>query len=97
MNNVDEIGTLQENKELDNLINSQEMKDLDDLMGAIEEDREHYYTEIFDTLMYEQVAYWSVSFNDFFRTVWKRRELEEQEGQELQRGNLRTRWHLYKH
>ena len=57
MNNVDEIETLQENKELDNLINSQEMKDLDDLMGAIEEDREHYYTEIFDTLMYEQVTY----------------------------------------
>ena len=60
MNNVDEIGTLQENKELDNLINSQEMKDLDDLMGAIE-DGEHYYTEIFDTLMYEQVTCWFVS------------------------------------
>merc|ERR1712210_363189 len=59
MNNVDDIGTMQENKEVDDLMNSKEMKDLDDLLESIE-DREEYYTEIFDTLM----------------TVWKRRELE---------------------
>ena len=56
MNNVDEIGTLQEKNEMDDLMNSQDMKDLDDLLGSIE-NRDHYYTEIFDTLMYEQVAY----------------------------------------
>ena len=55
MNNVDDIGTMQENKEVDDLMNSKEMKDLDDLLESIE-DREEYYTEIFDTLMYEQVA-----------------------------------------
>ena len=55
MNNVDDIGTMQENKEVDDLMNSKEMKDLDDLLESIE-DREEYYTEIFDTLMYEQLG-----------------------------------------
>merc|ERR1712130_810982 len=72
MNSEDEIETmLQEKKELEDLVNSQEMKDLDELLESIE-DRDHYYSEIFDTLM----------------TVWKQRELE---GEELQRGNNRTR------
>ena len=88
MNSEDEIETmLQEKKELEDLVNSQEMKDLDELLESIE-DRDHYYSEIFDTLMYELVTCWSVGFNDVFRTVWKQRELE---GEELQRGNNRTR------
>ena len=53
MNNVEE--TLQEKKEMEDLINSQEMKDLDNLLESIE-DRDSYYTQIFDTLMYEQVT-----------------------------------------
>ena len=48
MNNMDEIE--QEKKEMDDLMNSQEMKDLDNLLESIE-DHDHYYTEIFDTLM----------------------------------------------
>ena len=51
MNSEDEIETmLQEKKELEDLVNSQEMKDLDELLESIE-DRDHYYSEIFDTLM----------------------------------------------
>ena len=56
MNSEDEIETmLQEKKELEDLVNSQEMKDLDELLESIE-DRDHYYSEIFDTLMYELVT-----------------------------------------
>ena len=53
MNNVDEVGSLREKKDMDDLMNSQDMKDLDDLLESIED---QYYSEIFETLMYEQVT-----------------------------------------
>ena len=53
MKNVDEVGSLREKKDMDDLMNSQDMKDLDDLLESIED---QYYSEIFETLMYEQVT-----------------------------------------
>ena len=48
MNNLDQ----QDTKARNDMLDSQDIKDLDDLLESIE-DHDEYYSEIFDTIMYE--------------------------------------------
>ena len=55
MNNLDEIQICddqQDTKARNDMLDSQDIKDLDDLLESIE-DHDEYYSEIFDTIMYE--------------------------------------------
>ena len=55
MNNLDEIQMCDDQhdtKARNDMLDSQDIKDLDDLLESIE-DHDEYYSEIFDTIMYE--------------------------------------------